>query len=147
MGFTGENIGRLDPLNKVSVYILRSSIQLLFERPNPFSVTRISVPLMANVSMRCPSCSTEITFRADPQRMGYEYEDRAERDLEPWRAANLTEDAEELPGDMQLERADRASEEYSSILQLLTDGIDLVALRSRGYPTPCCRRPASISTG
>ncbi|KAI9704543.1 MAG: hypothetical protein M1820_005456 [Bogoriella megaspora] len=60
--------------------------------------------------IRCPACSTQITFRTDPQRMDYECERGAKRNFEPWRTAKLAAETKEERLDC-LEREEGEREE------------------------------------
>ncbi|GAA5897097.1 hypothetical protein JCM6882_001789 [Rhodosporidiobolus microsporus] len=46
--------------------------------------------------IKCPTCSSEITFKTDPKNSDYNAEHGAQRNFEPWRATEETEDKDRL---------------------------------------------------
>ncbi|GAA6016151.1 hypothetical protein JCM10207_004461 [Rhodosporidiobolus poonsookiae] len=46
--------------------------------------------------IKCPTCSSEITFKTDPKNSDYNCEHGAQRNFEPWRATEEKEDVDKL---------------------------------------------------
>ncbi|GAA5823447.1 hypothetical protein JCM11251_000637 [Rhodosporidiobolus azoricus] len=46
--------------------------------------------------IKCPTCSSEITFKTDPKNSDYNAEHGAQRNFEPWRATEEKEDKDRL---------------------------------------------------